>query len=238
MTRPPAPLVVRVPALALALLLASCSVDADSGAPPGADLPEPVERAAAATVVVEGTACRASVRGSGFVVEPGLVATAAHVVAGVERPSVRSADGAVLPAVLVALDAARDLALLAVELPPTVGPPMLRRDPVPIEDAVVLARDDDAALRPVEVRVVDTLLARSPDIHGDGSFTREVAVLEGGVGEGDSGAPVVGQDGALLGVVVAVSTERPGTAYAVRPAELEAVLGARSDAPVPSGPCP
>jgi S1-C subfamily serine protease len=223
------------------LLLASCSVDADSGAPPPADLPAPVDRAAASTVTVEGTACRTSVRGSGFVVEPGLVATAAHVVAGVERPSVRLDDGTVLPAVLVALDPARDLALLAVDLPSTVGPPMARREPVPVEDAVVLARDEDAALRPVGVRVVDTLLARSPDIHGDGSVTREVAVLEGGVAEGDSGAPVVGEDGSLLGVVVAVSTERPDTAYAVRPAEIEAVLEtveeADPDLPVPSGPC-
>ncbi len=228
--------------LAGVLLVAACSVDADSGTPPGAALPAPVERAAASTVVVEGTACRVAVRGSGFVVEPDLVATAAHVVTGVERPSVRVDDGASVPAVLVALDPARDLALLAVELPASVGPPLVRRDPVPVEDAVVLARDDDAGLRPVGIRVVDTLLARGPDIHGDGSFTREVALLEGRVGEGDSGAPVVGEDGAVLGVVVAVSTERPRTAYAVRPAELEAVLDAvletGSDTPVPSGPCP
>ncbi len=228
--------------LAGVLLVAACSVDADSGPPPGAGLPAAVERAAASTVTVEGTACRVAVRGSGFVVESGLVATAAHVVAGVERPSVRVGDGAPVPAVLVAFDPARDLALLAVEPPTAVGPPLVRREPVPVEDAVVLGRDDDAALHPVAVGVVDTLLASGPDIHGEGSFTREVAVLERRmgeetVGEGDSGAPVVGEDGAVLGVVVAVSTARPGTAYAVRPAELDAVLRTASLDPVPSGAC-
>jgi S1-C subfamily serine protease len=228
--------------LAAGLLAAACSVDPDSGLPPDASSPPSVEAAVEAaadsTVGVEGTACRVAVRGSGFVVEPGLVATAAHVVAGVERPSVRVGDGTAVPAVLVAFDPARDLALLEVDLPSSAGPPSPRRDPVPVEDAVVLARHDDAELRPFAVRIVDTVLARGPDIRGEGSFTRQVAVLEGEVGEGDSGAPVVGEDGAVLGVVVAVSTERPGTAYAVRPAELDAVLGAVSGAPVPPGPCP
>lgn len=228
--------------LAAGLLVAGCSVDAGSGSSSEASLPPSseaaVEAAADSTVGVEGTACRVAVRGSGFVVEPGLVATAAHVVAGVERPSVRVGDGSVVPAVLVAFDPGRDLALLEVDLPESAGPPSPRRDPVPAEDAVVLARDDDAELRPVAVRVVDTLLARGPDIRGEGSFTRQVAVLEGEVGEGDSGAPVVGEDGAVLGVVVALSTERPGTAYAVRPAELDALLGAVSGEPVSSGPCP
>jgi S1-C subfamily serine protease len=40
------------------------------------------------------------------------------------------------------------------------------------------------------------------------------------VSAGDSGAPVLNRDGALVGIVYARSTRRDGTAYAVRAGEL------------------
>src|SRR5204863_312127 len=79
-------------------------------------LSAPGVRAAAPSVVrVLGTACGLAVEGSGWVARPGLVVTAAHVVAGerdttVEPPGLRSS----LPATPVFVDAHNDVAVLRV----------------------------------------------------------------------------------------------------------------------------
>ena len=53
--------------------------------------------------------------GSGIVLEPGLIATAWHVVDAAKRIDVRLSDGRVIPARLIAKDVASDIALLGVE---------------------------------------------------------------------------------------------------------------------------
>jgi S1-C subfamily serine protease len=194
-----------------------------------------VARAAASTVGVTATACGTAVSGSGFVAGDGLVVTAAHVVAGVTLPTVVDADGVRTPAEVVAFDPVRDLAVLSVDDPP--GPPLALREPETGALATVVARTGDGALRTVPVTVATVIVASGPDIHGQGTHEREVAVLAGGLRAGDSGAPVVAGDGAVLAVVFATSTGRPDTAYAVRPAEVEAAMAAVGPTPVPTGPC-
>ena len=53
---------------------------------------------------------------------------------------------------------------------------------------------------------------------------RPVLELRAAVRAGDSGAPLVGRDGAVDGVVFARSRERAGVAYAVDAAALAALL--------------
>jgi S1-C subfamily serine protease len=53
---------------------------------------------------------------------------------------------------------------------------------------------------------------------------RPVLELRAAVRPGDSGAPLVGRDGTIAGVVFARSTERTGIAYAVDAAVLAALL--------------
>jgi hypothetical protein len=64
--------------------------------------------------------------GSGFVVAEGRALTNHHVIDGCRRVSVRTAQGAVLPARVLAADARRDLALLAIE--GAAGPALSFRD--------------------------------------------------------------------------------------------------------------
>ena len=64
--------------------------------------------------------------GSGVILRPGHVATAWHVVKPARRIDIRLSDGRILPARLIAKDAASDIAVLGVdaELPPIgIAPP-------------------------------------------------------------------------------------------------------------------
>src|SRR5205814_9839331 len=78
-------------------------------------LSRPGVRAAAPSVVrVLGTACGLGIEGSGWVARPGLVVTAAHVVAGETDTSVTTLAGTTLPAEAVAFDPHNDVAVLRV----------------------------------------------------------------------------------------------------------------------------
>src|SRR6266545_4459294 len=87
---------------------------AAAGTPPAALATAGVERAAAATVQIESEGCGGLLFGSGFPVEPHLVVTNAHVVAGTGRHRVLTAGGARSTATVVWFDPRRDLALLNV----------------------------------------------------------------------------------------------------------------------------
>ena len=72
-------------------------------------------RAAQQSVVrIRGLACGLGVEGSGWIVQPGLVVTNAHVVAGVGSPLVDRRDGDAIHAHVVAFDARNDVAVLRV----------------------------------------------------------------------------------------------------------------------------
>ena len=76
---------------------------------------DPDVLAAGASVVrVLGTACGLGVEGSGWAVEPGLVVTNAHVIAGSEDTTVTTQSGVELDATPVYYDPVDDLALLRV----------------------------------------------------------------------------------------------------------------------------
>ena len=76
-----------------------------------------VGRASRSVVRVLGTACGLGVEGSGWVAQPGLVVTNAHVVAGEDDTTVTTIDGASLDATPVHYDPANDLALLRIDAP-------------------------------------------------------------------------------------------------------------------------
>src|SRR5919109_874523 len=91
-------------------------------------LTRPGVRAAAPSVVrVVGTACGLGIEGSGWVARPGLVVTAAHVVAGEDDTTVATLSGETLRAEAVAYDTRNDVAGLrgaglSARPPPVVDP--------------------------------------------------------------------------------------------------------------------
>src|SRR5207249_4321544 len=87
-----------------------------TGAPPEASAlsPEVEARVKASTVRISGSACDNVLEGSGFAAEPDVAVTNAHVVAGVDEPTVQTPTGRRLRARVTVFDPIRDLAVLEV----------------------------------------------------------------------------------------------------------------------------
>ncbi len=202
----------------------------------------PGVRAAVRSVVkVTGlaSACDRTQEGSGWVVAPDRVVTNAHVVAGVERPSVRI--GGVGPAYrgrVVVFDPIRDLAVIDV---PGLPAPALRvgGDLSNGATAVVAGFPLDGPYRLVSARVRDVLTARGQDIYGSRTSIRQVYSLYATVQPGNSGGPLLAPSGRVVGVVFAKSLDDVNTGYALTASEAAPVLAraAGASAAVPVGGC-
>ena len=192
-----------------------------------------------ATVQVVGEACGRMQEGSGFLAAPGYVVTNAHVVAGVEAPEVREADGTAHAATPVLFDPELDVAVIRIAEP--VGPPLeLATEPAERGDgAAVLGYPEGGGLSAAPAAVLVRLEAVGRDIYGRGRVRREVYELQAEVRPGNSGGPFVEADGTVLGVVFAGSTTDPGIGYALASTEVEPLVERAEGrtAPVPTGPC-
>ncbi len=217
---------------------------------PGNDVDPPVPDAAAdavdvirdSTVRLSGVAptCDAVVSGSGFAIEPDLVVTNAHVVAGVEDLVLRVRPGQVSQdAEVVYFDPEIDIAL--VHAPGLQARPVrLSRTPLAEGQSAVVAgfpRGERFAAAPVRVRT--QVLARGESIYGDPGVERDVYVLRGRVQQGNSGGPLSDEFGEVHGVVFASGMEDEDIAYALTVEEITSARAASGDAnvPVPNGSC-
>lgn len=209
-----------------------------TGPPPGdVALPAAVRnRVAASTVKVTGTACGRLLSGSGFSTGTDVIVTNAHVVAGVDRPSVMRTDGRRLRATVVVFDPNRDLAVLRV--------PGLGQAALPVADAeegdegAVYGhpRGQDAlSIKPA--RIEDKVNARGLDLYGDSAIRRQILILSAALSPGDSGGAVVDTAGRVVGVAFAIAPDKPSTAYALDSDELRAVLEVPRGNQVDTGPC-
>lgn len=196
--------------------------------PPPESIPvdqDVVDRATASTVNVETSGCGRRYEGSGFAVGPDLVVTNAHVVAGADAVSVKRSDGTQLDAVVVSFDPARDLALL--EVGGLGQEPLDLATIEPGSDAITIGYpggQDTPRVAPARVDQRRTALGR--DIYGAERTERRVLFLSARLQQGDSGSPVIDGDGNVVGVVFAISPDRPTTAYALDLEELESILAA------------
>src|SRR4051794_14199576 len=152
--------------------------------------------------------------GSGIVVAPGLVLTAAHVVKGAKSIDVtngtRQATGSV-----VAFDPDMDLAY--VHLDADLGAPSALSSSAVALGARGLAymfRDGHPTTIPITVRRPVNI--RTEDIYIKGETNRPGYELDADIQSGDSGGPVV-VDGKVIGVLWARSSKYDGRAYAIDP---------------------
>lgn len=196
-----------------------------AGPPPEVvDLEEDVvARATEATVRVTARGCGARYDGSGVTIAGGLVLTNAHVVAGSDQVQVRRPDGAVRTGRVVGFDPERDLALVEVA--------DLGQRPLPLgtarpgdEGAVIGYPGGQPDPRVTAVRIQQRRTAVGRDIHHSTETRREILFLAATLRQGDSGAPVIDEDGNVVGLVFAVSPDQPTTAYALDRTEIDAIL--------------
>ncbi|MDE3069116.1 MAG: MarP family serine protease [Acidobacteriota bacterium] len=164
---------------------------------------EAVRVASRSVVRVLGTACGLAIEGSGWVAAPDLVLTNAHVVAG-ESDTVVEVGGEPpeLTARVVEFDPHDDLALLRV---PSLGLPALRLAVAPAAQSagVILGYPENGAFAADAARIGETQSVLTQDAFGEGPVTRDLTPLRGLVRPGNSGGPVVAENGAVLTTVFA-----------------------------------
>ncbi|MBZ6111296.1 MULTISPECIES: MarP family serine protease [Streptomyces] len=172
------------------------------------------------TVKVEGVAGTQGREGSGFVYAPQRVMTNAHVVVGIDDPTVRVGGvGPAFEARVVLFDPGTDVAVLYV---PDLDAPVLRFDEDAARgDAAVVAgypQDGDLDLR--AATVAQRVQARGQNIYHDENVTREIYSVRSTVRPGNSGGPLLTTDGRVFGVVFARSTSDASTGYVLTAAEV------------------
>ena len=188
-----------LPATALLLLLAGAQ------APPAQALPAETLESVVSVLPVwpgrpqGGAGGRPGVapEGSGVVLKPGLVATAWHAVEPARRIDVRLSDGRILPAKLVAKDAASDIALLRVDAglrPIAVAPaPQLAEPVCAIANAYGLGLS-------VTCGVVSALNVTDAGFNAVEDFVQTDAAAN----PGSSGGALVDRRGRLVGMMSAI----------------------------------
>lgn len=207
--------------------------------PDAAALASPgVRKASASVVKIIGEAkCRRGIEGSGFAYARGRVMTNAHVVAGVSEPFV-VVDGTRTRARVVLFDRKLDIAVLAVD-----------RSDLPTLDfdtggragqsAAILGYPENGPFDARAARIRSKMRLRSPDIYDRGQVIRETFSVRGLVRSGNSGGPLVSEDGDVLGVIFAASITDKSTGYALTADQVaaDARAGRSATSQVSTGGC-
>ena len=167
-----------------------------------------VRTASPSVVRVLGTACGLGIEGSGWVVRPGLVVTAAHVVAGEHDTSVVPSTGRALAAEAVAFDSHDDLAILRV--PGLTAPPLRLVDPRAGTPVAIVGYPLNGPLNATAGRIGSTATVFAQDAYGNVPTRRTVTSLSGSVEHGNSGGPAVDASGAVQTTVFAARASGGG----------------------------
>jgi len=178
------------------------------------DLQTAVANDRASVVKIEGQGCGGIVEGSGFVAGSGLIISNAHVVAGIKRPYVIDANGTHSATVLW-FDPNLDFAVLRVSN--VAGRPLVIADqPVPVgTPAAVLGYPGGGSFNAKPAVILNQFTASGRNIYGRGSTSREIYEVQANIIPGNSGGPLVAQNGSVVGLVFAQSTTFPQVGYAL-----------------------
>jgi S1-C subfamily serine protease len=183
-------------------------------------------RAKQSIVKVVGTApsCGKVLEGTGFVFDERRVMTNAHVVGGVDEPTVQiGGEGRLYDAKVVLYDWQRDIAVLDV--------PDLRARPLEFADfeegdaesgdsAIIAGFPENGAYDVRSARVRGRINADGPDIYHRGTVRRDVYSLFATVRQGNSGGPLLTTEGKVYGVIFARSLDDADTGYALTADEI------------------
>ncbi|KJK39845.1 serine protease [Streptomyces variegatus] len=185
------------------------------------------------TVKVEGVAGTQGREGSGFVYAREHVMTNAHVVAGIDEPTVQIGGvGRTYEARVVLFDPQKDVAVLYV---PDLKAPVLRFDDDADrgDSAVVAGYPQDGDLDLQAATVANRVRATGQNIYNDGTATREIYSIRSTVRPGNSGGPLLTTDGRVFGVVFARSTTDAETGYVLTADEVASDASSAADATAP-----
>ncbi|MGW0755999.1 MarP family serine protease [Streptomyces sp. NPDC002814] len=181
-------------------------------------------RAQRSIVKVMGTAesCGKVLEGTGFVFSDRRVMTNAHVVGGVDEPTIQiGGEGRKYDATVVLYDWERDIAVLDV---PDLDAPALQfttEDAGTGDSAIVAGFPENGAYDVRSARVRGRITASGADIYHRGTVNRDVYSLYATVRQGNSGGPLLTPEGQVYGVVFAKSLDDAETGYALTADEIQ-----------------
>jgi S1-C subfamily serine protease len=205
---------------------------------PGANVPQPdalilrdpdVVDARAGVVRITGFACGLGIEGSGWIGAPGLVVTNAHVVAGVDSPSVDRRDGRFRDSAVVWFDARNDLAVLRV--PGLDGRALPLAEPARGLAVAVLGFPENGPYLAVPARLGGTVASVGRDAYGRFPVPRTVTTLRGVIRSGNSGGPAVDAAGRVRTTVFARRAGSEG-GYGVPTERVRTALEEAGDTPL------
>jgi S1-C subfamily serine protease len=189
---------------------------------PSKSLPQPglagfqtaIAAARPSVVRIAGQGCGGIVEGSGFIVDKNLVATNAHVIAGISRIMVQDRKGS-HTAVPIWFDPDLDFAVLRVS--GLAGGP-LKFDSAPQPRgtaAAVLGYPGGGEFTAKSAAILNTFSATGHDIYGTGKTTRKIYELQADIIPGNSGGPLITERGKVIGVIFAESTSYKNVGYSL-----------------------
>jgi S1-C subfamily serine protease len=174
-------------------------------------------------VKVQGAGCGGLVFGSGFVAEPGLVVTNAHVVAGIKATQVVDSFKT-YQASVVWFDPNLDIAILRVKNLPD-KPLAISGDILPDADAAaVLGFPGGGQLVVNDAAVIDHVRAVGRNIYNHDVVRRDIYEVQAKVEQGDSGGPLLSPEGVVAGVTFAKSVSQNGIGYALLAAQIQPLI--------------
>ncbi|MER6071797.1 MarP family serine protease [Streptomyces sp. NPDC001852] len=181
-------------------------------------------RAQRSIVKVTGTApsCGKVLEGTGFVFAGRRVMTNAHVVGGVDAPTVQIGGvGRKYDAKVVLYDWKRDIAVLDVPDLKANALQFSGQDAAGGDGAIVAGFPENGSYDVRAARVRGRITANGPDIYHRGTVRRDVYSLYTTVRQGNSGGPLLTPDGRVYGVVFAKSLDDAETGYALTADEIQ-----------------
>lgn len=211
-------------------------------AAPDATLADSAVVAEAARSVVrihtEALSCARTVDGSGVVVAPNRVMSAAHAVAGADTVSVWAGDREITASVVV-FDPEMDVAVLDV---PDLHAPTLsmsQHTAVAGTDALVLGYPGGGPFVATPARIGRVMELLVPDIYRTTTVNREVYVIRGPIRHGGSGGPLIDLNGRVLGISFGADVDNPETGFVLTAKQVNTLMmdGLRASGPVATGDC-
>lgn len=181
--------------------------------------------------------CQKELEGSGFVVSDHTVMSNAHVVAGADTVTVES-NGTTYDATVVSYDPGVDISIL--DVPGLPAPPLAFANAPAATgtDALVMGFPDATSFEATPARIRQVIDLNGPDIYRTTTVTRQVYTIRGTVRQGDSGGPVVGLNGQVLGVVFGAAVDDAETGFALTANEVSGELqNIGNTTPVATGSC-
>jgi S1-C subfamily serine protease len=174
-------------------------------------------------VKIEGQGCGGIVDGSGFIVGDGLVATNAHVVAGISNPFIKDGNGT-HRTVTIWFDPDTDFAILKTT---DLAGGTLSFNTTTANNgsrAAVLGYPGGGPFDVESAVVLDHFIASGRNIYGRGVTEREIYEINSHIIPGNSGGPLINKEGEVIGVVFAESTSYENVGYTLTAKQVVAAV--------------